>query len=139
MARRKAPALYPPARSTRAFLHLEFPMKKAVRITGTMGVIVPEYVGFDSAHPEKTEFKSFAKVDLDADGKVSGHWAGQGYVQVGTAKVEIEFMQRDEITSGAVVALRKQKNEVLAQAQKQATEIEKKIQSLLAITNEVTS
>lgn len=111
--------------------------KENITITGTMGVMVSAYVGFDSAHPEKTEFKDLTKVEIDADGNVSSYWAGQGYVQVGTAKVEISFMQRDDITSGAVVALRKQQTAVLAEAQKQATEIEKKIQSLLAITNEV--
>lgn len=111
-------------------------MKKAARITGTMGVIVGQHTGFDPAHPEKTAFSHFTKVDLDSDGKVSSYWAGQGYIQVGTATVEIELMQRDEINSGAVVALRKQKAAVLAKAQNEATEIEQRIQSLLAITNE---
>lgn len=111
-------------------------MKKAACITGTMGVLVAPYAGFDPAHPEKSEFSAFSKVELDNDGQVSSYWAGQGYVQVGTAKVEIELMQRDEINNGAVVALRKQKAAVLARAQNEATEIEQRIQSLLAITNE---
>ena len=111
-------------------------MKKAVRITGTMGVLVAPYAGFDPAHPEESAFNTLTKVDLDSDGQVSSYWAGQGYIQVGTAKIEIELMQRDEINNGAVVALRKQKAAVLARAQNEATEIEQRIQSLLAITNE---
>lgn len=111
-------------------------MKKAARITGTMGVLVGKYSMFDPTHPEKTQLTELNLVNLDGGGKVGSYWANEGYIQVGTAKVEIELMQRDEINNGAVVALRKQKAAVLAKAQNEATEIEQRIQSLLAITNE---
>ncbi len=63
-------------------------------------------------------------------------WAKQGYIQIGIANVEIEFMNRDEMTTNAVSALRKQKESVLAEAQAEATRIDGEIQNLLAITNE---
>lgn len=60
-----------------------------------------------------------------------------GFTLVGTAEVKITLMARDELVNAQVEALRQRQTAVLAEAQKQATDIERQIQSLLAITNEV--
>lgn len=111
-------------------------MSKTVRFTGIKHVAVDQYSRFDPANPEGTAFESFTLTQPGEDGSFGSYWAKNGYIQVGTAKVEIELMPRDEVTKGAVASLRKQKEAVIAAAQMEATRIEGQIQSLLAITNE---
>lgn len=111
-------------------------MSKTVRFTGIKHVAVDQYSWFDPANPEKATFDTFILVSPAEDGSFGSYWATQGYIQVGTAKVEIELMPRDEVTNGAVASLRKQKESVMAKAQMEAMRIESQIQSLLAITNE---
>lgn len=57
------------------------------------------------------------------------------YAKVGQAKIEIEIDEncRDDLTKSAIESLRVRREEILADAQRQANEIEARIQSLLAI------
>jgi hypothetical protein len=59
------------------------------------------------------------------------------YVLVGTAEVTVTLMPQDAIVSTQIVALRAQQDNIKATAYAQTVEIERQIQSLLAITNEV--
>lgn len=111
-------------------------MAQAVRITGTQGAYVSRRSGFNPAKPEEAKLEALSLFRLEEDGSDNPYWAKEGYIRVGTAKVEVEFMAPKEVTTNAVTALRKQKDAVLATAQFEATKIEQQIQSLLAITNE---
>lgn len=103
-----------------------------MKVTTIRGVYINKSLwGFEPATPEKTNPDGFMILGGSAE-----QWARTGYIQVGTAKVEIEFINRDEMTTNAVSALRKQKESVLAEAQAEATRIDGEIQNLLAITNE---
>lgn len=120
------------ARTTRAF-SLELAMTK---ITGDAVALVSKYTRFDPANPEKTaadEFSIVSKDSLTKEGALLDEWAKDGYIMVGTARIEIELLPAKEMTAKAVSTLRKQKEQVLATAQAEATRIEGQIQSLLAI------
>lgn len=108
------------------------------KITGEAIALVSKYTRFDPAHPEKTpahEFTLTGKDSLKKDGSLTGFWAKDGYLLVGTARIEIDLMPPKEVTKHAIVTLRQQKENVLAAAQAEATRIEGQIQSLLAIEN----
>ena len=109
-------------------------MNQAVRITGTKGVYISKYIPFDPSKPENTKFEHL--VVAGDDGADESIFTKTGHIRVGMARGEIEFMSPKEMTASAVVALRKQKDAVIADAQREATQIEQQIQSLLAITNE---
>ena len=58
-----------------------------------------------------------------------------GYTQVGTGEVNCSFFSRDEIQQGAVDSLKAQVQKVKAEAEKEVTKLNDKIQQLLAIEN----
>lgn len=106
------------------------------KITGDAIALVGKYTRFDPENPEKTaagEFSIVSKDNLTKEGVLRAHWANDGYILVGMARIEIELLPQKEITTKAVVTLRQQKKQVLAAAQAEATRIEGQIQSLLAI------
>ena len=109
------------------------------KITGEAVVLVGKYTNFNPAKPEETPAHGFhfsGPETLDESGELRSIWAQDGWVNVGKARIEIELIDRDTMTSNAVASLRKQKESVIAAAQMEATRIEGQIQSLLAITNE---
>ena len=65
--------------------------------------------------------------------------ANQKYVLVGTANVTVELLDEDSIVANKIEALRAQKTQTLADAQAKATQIERQINELLALTNEVSA
>lgn len=109
------------------------------KITGEAVVLVGKYTNFNPAKPDETPAHGFhfsGPEALDGSGELRSIWAQDGWVNVGKARIEIELIDRDTMTSNAVASLRKQKESVIAAAQMEATRIEGQIQSLLAITNE---
>jgi len=106
------------------------------KLTVTKAVCVNKYTRFDPKNPSDTAPEEFALIGLDASGYLGDYWMQEGYVQVGVAQVEITLQNSEETTKRAVVALKKKKESVIAKAQAEATEIERKIQTLLAITYE---
>ncbi|WP_442592515.1 hypothetical protein ACSBPU_13010 [Parapusillimonas sp. JC17] len=60
-----------------------------------------------------------------------------GWVRLGTATITVDVPDEDAIRLGYVETLKAKKAQVLADAQREVVKIEEKIQSLLAITNEV--
>lgn len=59
-----------------------------------------------------------------------------GYTQIGTGEIKCNFFTRDEIQQGAIDSLKEQVKKVKAEAEKEVTKLNEKIQQLLAITNE---
>lgn len=109
------------------------------KIQGEAAVLASKYTRFNPAKPEETPAHAFhlvAPSSLDESGALQDGWAKDGYVHVGMARIEIDLMPQQEMTQQAVAAMRKQKEMVLAAAQAEATQIEGRIQSLLAIANE---
>ena len=102
-------------------------------VKGTKLVVVDKYSNFDPAEPDKTLFQSFSLITPDEDGCLGDYWVKEGYFHVGSASVEISFMPRDEVTTGAVAALRRRQEAIVAAAQLESTRIEQQIQTLLAI------
>lgn len=106
------------------------------KITGKTIVLAGKYNRLDPANLEKTEVHNFAftgRECLNKDGTLTTFWADDGYVLVGEAHIEIDLLPTKDVTTHAVATLRKQKENMLAAAQAAATQIEGRIQSLLAI------
>lgn len=61
------------------------------------------------------------------------------WTRVGTATISVAYEGEDKVIHNAVKALRSQQRAVRAEAEAEATHIERQIQQLLAITNEVRS
>jgi hypothetical protein len=59
-----------------------------------------------------------------------------GYMLIGTATIEVEFLTPAEINNSAGVGLKAQVQEVKARAEKEVMHLQDKINQLLAITNE---
>jgi len=66
----------------------------------------------------------------------SGYFEREGYTHLGKASITIAIGSREQIVDQKVTALQAEKQSVLADAQAKALRIERKIQSLLAITHE---
>lgn len=64
---------------------------------------------------------------------------GADWVKVGTAQVTVTLLDHDKMMAGQIEALRKEQTKVQADAQAEVTKLERQIQQLLAITNEVTA
>ena len=60
----------------------------------------------------------------------------EGYSKVGTAVIEVTVDDEKDILANKVEALRAEQKKVIADAQLKLTQIERKIQELLAITYE---
>lgn len=89
---------------------------------------------------------SMTKVDLsDLNKPENKEWflisnsdmSDLGYALIGMGEVECSFFSRAEIQNNAVDALKTQIQKVKAEAEKEVTKLNGKIQQLLAITNEV--
>ena len=59
-----------------------------------------------------------------------------GYTKIGTATVEFDLIDRNEMIDNKVAALRAELQGVKAEAQVKVQRLEDQLQSLLAITNE---
>lgn len=107
-----------------------------VTITGRAAVLVSKHTGFEMAAPEKTAAHEFALVNPDSvkEGVLEGWWAKDGYRHVGWAAISIQILPTKTMLNSAVEALQAEKQAVLADAQKRATDIEREIQNLLAIS-----
>lgn len=80
----------------------------------------------DLNKPENKDFFLFSNSDM---GDI-------GYALIGMGEVECSFFTRAEIQNNAVEALKTQIQKVKAEAEKEVTKLNEKIQQLLAITNE---
>lgn len=110
-------------------------MNKTV-IKGLAIALVSKYTAFDQADPEKTPAHAFTLVSeksVNDDGELENFWSKDGYVMVGTAEITVTLLDRKDMTVGAVKSLRAEKAKILAEAQREATRIEERIQSLPAI------
>lgn len=100
-------------------------------ITGQLNAWLTEYSdpekisGGDSAEALKT----LSYIDPGADMRTFG------YAFVGVATVSVEVPDMSFLIDNKVTALRKQQKNVRAEAEVKAVELERKINTLLAITN----
>lgn len=107
-----------------------------VTITGRAAVLVSKYTAFDLSDPGSTPAHQLVYVDPTyvKDGVLKKSWAGDGYRLIGWAEIKVDVMPVKSMLTSAVETLKAEKETVLAEAQKRATEIEGEIQKLLAIT-----
>lgn len=104
-------------------------MKKRI-VEGTINAFVTPHSGVDpndlqTADGQKlVSHLSYSALEMK----------GTDWVKVGTVRMELTIDPKDEIVTDAVRGLRVQQQEIRAEAEKKATEIERRIQSLLAIT-----
>lgn len=108
------------------------------QITGTAVVLVSKYTNFDPLKPQATKAHRFVFADADVlneNGALTNSWGRDGYIYVGHAAIQITLLPANDIAARAVETLKQQKTQVLADAQAEATQIEGRIQSLLAIAN----
>ena len=59
------------------------------------------------------------------------------WIRIGTAEITVEIVDESQMLRNTVSALRTEQRSVRAEAEKRATDIDRQIQQLLAITNEV--
>lgn len=96
----------------------------------------------------KYGMRDFAQAKQDRDSEAMVHAThfspnegmGKGkdaWTRVGIATITVEFEGDDKVVANAVKALRSQQKAVRAEAEAEATNIERQIQQLLAIANEV--
>ena len=67
----------------------------------------------------------------------SHHNMAPAWVKVGTAEITVTLETDANITNGAITALRAEQQQVRADAEMKAQQIERRIQTLLAITMDV--
>lgn len=80
----------------------------------------------DMTDPDNSRWFSYYTEDM------SHH----GFILIGKAEIEIELLTPAEINNSAVETLKAQVQEVRAKAEKDVTQLQDKINQLLAITNE---
>lgn len=100
-------------------------------IEGTIGVWSTPYKGTEIGPQQIRQWEPkqlIENVALCAN-DMAPQWA-----RLGTARIEITFDDDKEMVTNRVSALRVEKERTLAEAQKKATDIEREIQTLLAIT-----
>ncbi len=105
-------------------------------ITGKALVLINQYSSCEPARAEAASVGSFTYLDpnyQNEDGSLNESWLEGGYMLIGHAEITVELLPQKKVTEHAVASLRKQKEKVIADAQAQATSIERQIQSLLAI------
>lgn len=101
-------------------------------ITGTTGAWLTEY-----SHLGPEELKSFDGDQLVRNLSYAEHdMSASGWTRIGEATITLQIPDAQSLVDSKVEALRAQKQRVLADAQATATELESKIQKLLAITYE---
>lgn len=105
-------------------------------ITGEVAVLVNQYTPFDPSNPTKTAAHDFSfwRMGVIENGALKPSLAADGYAHVCYATIQIELLDREAMTAGAVAALRAEKQILLAKAEQEANRIEQRIQSLLALT-----
>lgn len=82
--------------------------------------------------PENTDdrlINSLVFSDCDSMDKGSNPW-----FRVGTAEITVTLVDKQQVSLNAVDALRSEQKSVRAEAERRSTEIERQIQSLLAIS-----
>lgn len=99
-------------------------------ITGTIDAYLTEY-----CHLTPEDLRG-PKPGIVGQLSYSSHDMSGCWVKVGTARIEVTLMQDDAIVTGAVAGLRAQQEKARADAEAKCTEIERQIQTLLAITFE---
>lgn len=86
----------------------------------------------DLAKPENIAELTFGRVGGSAD-----YWISSGYTQVGTAEITVELIDREQMVSNKIAALREQAASIRAKATAECTKIEGQIQQLLCLENGV--
>jgi hypothetical protein len=109
---------------------------QTITITGRSAVLVNKHTSFELSDPSKTAVSEFCYCRegvIEEDGKLCRSWAKDGWRHVGWAEIKVEVMPVKSMLKSAVKALKVEKEAILADAHKRATDIESEIQKLLAI------
>lgn len=99
-------------------------------VTGTLNAYMTEYSGLtaeDISNPSRETLSALSYSDQEM--------GGMGWIKVGRASIEIEFLSDEALRVGAVKSLREQQSKIRAEAERKATDLERQIQTLLAITH----
>ena len=97
-------------------------------ITGEMTAWISEYSASNKAF-DKLAVSSYSIIEQSYD------MAIEGWTRAGTARLSIDLVDDDEITTNMVAALKAQKQVILAKSQMEVNRIDERIQSLLALPN----
>lgn len=106
-------------------------MSAARTITGTTKAWITEHSTARPEHiaegdPRLVGWLTYSTMDM----------SDCGWVLVGEAKITIDLPSIEEVVTNQVAALRQQITNVRAEAENKATELERQVQQLLAITME---
>lgn len=99
--------------------------------TDSLTVWLPDYYASKAIRAASLPIHMFAFISPQQDMRSSG------WVQVGTAEVAVTFESQDAVNEAAAAAIRAQMAEAAAKHQAVQTELQARLNSLLAITNEV--
>lgn len=106
-------------------------MSAARTITGTTKAWITEHSTARPEHlaegdPRLVKWLAYSDMDMGTE----------GWVLVGKAQITIDLPSLDEVVTNQVAALRQQITNVRAEAENKATQLERQVQQLLAITME---
>jgi len=104
-------------------------MKKKITIPGFIYAGIPDSWEFGDAHVINGVSYRFSTYDNPAAGKT----------KVATYNLVFDAPKNEDVTEGFVSVLEGKKKKLMADCQKETTAIDRQIQQLLAITNEVTA
>lgn len=107
-------------------------MSNARIITGTIGVWLGKHSGIGPYELVNADDAKLVRAITYSAHNIAPEWT-----RIGEAQVTITLAPNDQIINDKVESLRAEQTRVQAEATKRATQIEREIQSLLAITHEV--
>ena len=97
------------------------------QITAKTGAWLSAYRAAQNSDPHDSENMTFTTCDM----------ASEGWVKVGDAEITVTLRDKNEVTAGQVAVLREAKRRIQAEAEAQITQIDGRIQSLLALPMEI--
>lgn len=110
-------------------------MNKPITIQGEALALVSQWSNFDPRHPEKGQVPidfTFVGMHHLVDGRLGHAWS-ENYALAGTATIVVSLHGYEQITANRIAQLQAERAKILAEAQAKATEIDRRIQSMLAI------
>ncbi len=109
-------------------------------IKGAAVAVISQYTRFNPAKPNDTPAHSFTFISehsLDKEGNLNSTWASNGFVLAGRAEITVELIDTNTMQANAVQSLREQRKTAEREFAAKVMEIDRRINSLLAIENEV--
>ena len=91
-----------------------------------------DMIRLDASTDDNETINVMAFSNVESMGSAPNQW-----IRIGVAEITVEIVDEKQMVVNTVAALRTEQQSVRAEAEKRATDIDRQINELLAITNEV--